>query len=365
MEYQLDQVFQIAFNMIRIPYNQLDEILTYERFIEPGDQINLCINIESVMMFLSTIQDLESRLVAEPRFVQGFVKEYVNTVAHYKSFFQQNHFPDTKIYLYYTSLNATKYTQLEYVENFRSYYITKYTTNPKFVYWMDKMRDVILPTLKKILEYINNCYLIEGRNIDSSVIPMMISEMDPSRKVIILSGDPVDTQYRFYRNFYTIYVKKNPSRVLTYKIEDYIKELTKDEDYVKVQGNPLLKNRSLYLSMVASVTGSKTRSIDNLYGVGYKTFLKYLMSGFKDGLIEPTTKSAELLANIFPCSSRNEFISNFKALDVNHSFRDLKDSDKAMLKHQIIDRFDNNGLIKLNNQLFADVGPINVEPLLM
>ena len=34
--YQLDSVFQIAFNMIRIPYNQLDEILTYERFIEEG-----------------------------------------------------------------------------------------------------------------------------------------------------------------------------------------------------------------------------------------------------------------------------------------------------------------------------------------
>ena len=96
--YQLDSVFQIAFNMIRIPYNQLDEILTYERFIEEGNHINLCINIESVMMFISTIQDLESRLVAEPRFIQGFIKEFVNTVSHYKSFFQQNHFADTKIY---------------------------------------------------------------------------------------------------------------------------------------------------------------------------------------------------------------------------------------------------------------------------
>lgn len=363
--YQLDSVFQIAFNMIRIPYNQLDEILTYERFIEPEDSINLCINIESVMMFISTITDLESRLIAESRFVQGFVKEFVNTVAHYKSFFQQNRFPSTKIYLYYTSLDCTNYPQLEYVENFRSYYITKYTTNPKFVYWMDKMRNDIFPALRTILEYVNNVYLLEGRDIDSSVIPMMISEMDPSRKNVIISADPVDTQYRFYRNFYSIYIKRNPSRLLVYKIEDYIKELTKDEDYVKVQGNPLLKNRSLYLAMIASVTGSKTRSIDNLYGVGYKSFLKFLMSGFKNGLIEANTKSADLIANVFPCCNRVDFINNFKALDVNHSFRDLKESDKTMLKHQIVDRFDNNGLIKLNNQLFADVGPINVEPLLM
>lgn len=363
--YQLDSVFQIAFNMIRIPYNQLDEILTYERFIEEGNHINLCINIESVMMFISTIQDLENRLVAEPRFIQGFIKEFVNTVSHYKSFFQQNHFADTKIYLYYTSLDCTKYPQLEYVDSFRSYYINKYTTNPKFVYWMDRMRNFIYPSLRTILEYINNCYLIEGKDIDSSVIPMMISEIDPIRKNIIISADPVDTQYRFYRNFYSIYVKRNPSRLLVYKIEDYIKELTKNEDYIKVQGNPLLNNRSLYLSMIASVTGSKTRSIDNLYGIGYKSFLKFLMSGFKDGLIVASTKTPELIANVFPCCNREDFINNFKALDVSHSFRDLKESDKTMLKHQILDRFDNNGLIRLNNQLFSDVGPINVEPLLL
>ena len=117
--------------------------------------------------------------------------------------------------------------------------------------------------------------------------------------------------------------------------------------------------------MIASVTGSKTRSIDNLYGIGYKTFLKCLLSGFKDGLIEANTRSFELIANVFPCCNREEFKNNFKALDVSHSFRDLKESDKTMLKHQIIDRFDNHGLIRLNNQLFADVGPINVEPLLM
>lgn len=363
--YQLDPVFQIAFNMIRIPYNQLDEILTYEKFIQPGDDVNILINIESVMMFISTITDLENRLVAEGRFIQGFVKEFVNTVSHYKSFFQQNRFLNTKIYLYYTSLDSTNYPQLDYVENFRSYYLTKYTTNPKFVYWMERMRSSILPSLKTILEYVNNSYLIEGKSIDSSVIPMMVSELDSSRKNIIITADPVDTQYRFYRNFYSIYVKRNPSRVLVYKIEDYIKELTKDEEYIKVQGNPLLKNRSLYLSMIASVTGSKTRSIDNLYGIGYKTFLKCLLSGFKDGLIEANTKSFELIANVFPCCNREEFKNNFKALDVSHSFRDLKESDKTMLKHQIIDRFDNNGLIRLNNQLFADVGPINVEPLLM
>lgn len=365
MNYQLDSIFQIAFNMVRIPYNQLDEVLTYERFVEPGDDINLFINIESIMTFLSIIPDLESRLVAETRFVQGFVREFVNTVSHYKSFFQQNHFPDTKIYLYYTSLDSTNYPQLEYIDGFRSYYITKYTSNPKFVYWMDRMRSQIFPTLKTILEYINNCYLIEGKDIDSSVIPMMITEMDSYRKNIIITGDPVDTQYRFYPNFYSIYIKRNPSRLLVYKIEDYIKELTKDEEYVKVEGNPLLKNRSLYLAMIASVTGSKTRSIDNLYGIGYKTFLKCLLSGFKDGLIESNTKSADLIANVFPCCNRSDFINNFKALDVNHSFRDLKESNKAMVKHQIIDRFDNNGLIKLNNQIFKDVGPINVEPLLM
>ena len=72
-----------------------------------------------------------------------------------------------------------------------------------------------------------------------------------------------------------------------------------------------------------------------------------------------------MIANVFPCCNREDFINNFKALDVNHSFRDLKESDKTMLKHQILDRFDNNGLIRLNNQLFSDVGPINVEPLLL
>ena len=184
---QISEPFQIAFNMIRLPYAKLDEILTYERFVLPTDKVNVFINVETVMKYIASIPDIESVLINDKSYAPRLLREFINTVAHYRGFLKRNGINDVRVILYMTSLDSRNFKQRTYNESFRSYYVNKYKKNPRYAYMTECLERDVFPMLKTILEFVKGSHFIIGDGIDGSLIPMIVQSADPSYKSVIIT----------------------------------------------------------------------------------------------------------------------------------------------------------------------------------
>ena len=159
-----------------------------------------------------------------------------------------------------------------YSKYYRSFYRNKYTQNPEYRDIGNIFQETIVPETKLILSYIQNCYLIESKSFDGSIIPLIISNSNDRRNVII-STDIFDTLYFFKENFDVIYVKRRFSNLkVINEIQGAIQSI--------IQGvNPFdsaVFTTELYYRLLLSIKGSKIRNINSAKGFGYNKFLKIL-----------------------------------------------------------------------------------------
>ena len=97
--------FSICFNMLKLKYSVYDESISSLNVLQPTDKVNVFLNIETILNYLSTIKDLEQKLVLNPSFRVDMVADLINVAAHYKEFFKNNGL-DTKEFLYKTHLTS-------------------------------------------------------------------------------------------------------------------------------------------------------------------------------------------------------------------------------------------------------------------
>ena len=168
--YEITDPFSVCFNIMKIKYSDLDEYLTSARFLQPGDKVNIFINMETIFKYLSMINELEKKLVLQKNFPTILTSNILNLAAHYKRFFVNNNL-DTRVYLYNTDFNSNEFTQFKYNEDFRSYYLLKYNGNPKFVYLTDALKETVLPEVRTISEFIPRVYYLSGITDPSIFIP--------------------------------------------------------------------------------------------------------------------------------------------------------------------------------------------------
>lgn len=350
MAYELSNSFSVCFNIMKIKYQLYDQSFDELNVISPTDSINVFINFESVLSYLSNIRDLDKKIMTEDEFPVIIISDILNLAAHYRRFFRGNNL-DTKVFLYMTDLTSDSFKEQKINEDYRSYYLTKFNSNPRFSSLTEYLLNEILPEASAIIEFIPNVYLIKTKNMDASVVPLTISKMYPSSKNVIVTGDIFDTQYHFYPKFAVHYIRKSPLYSSTsWTLKGYLKEIFKKEPDQETEVN-LLSNLSFYNTML-SVIGDRTRSVDPIKRVGVITVIKYLRSGIQSNIIRPDTESIELIKACFPEDMREELEQNFRQFSIKEKDESMSESERFVIKEQIIDRFDNNSLLKLNATKF-------------
>ena len=359
---QIFNPFSSSFNILKIKYKDYDESLTSKKFLEPIDKINVFINLETVFKHLTMIQELEKKLVLQRDFETILISNILNLAAHYKRFFISNGL-DTKVYLYHTDFDSTEFNQCKYNEDYRMYYLCKYNNNPKFVYLTDALKATILPEVKIYCEFIPNLYYISAKNIEGSLVPLVIAENDPTRKNLIIGGEFYDTQYSFMKNFVNHFIHKGIGMyTITSSVPEYLKELTKKSDD---EINNLINDYNYYgtYCSLISVLGDRNRSIDGLSGIGPITLQKYIQDGIQRHEINHQTDNGEMLSDIFHDKElKNEFLINYYCTSLMSMFSELNESEKISLLNQKQDRNDMNSLMSLNKTKFADY-PLILEAL--
>lgn len=361
--YDLSNPFGIYFNMMKLKYADYDNLISSLNIVKPDDKVSCFVNLETVWKYLTTTKDLEKKLIAYPNFRTSMSADIINIAAHYREFFRNNGL-DTKVYLYTTSFDSVlgQFNESKYNEDYRSYYFTKYNTNPNIVLLTESLQTEILEIVRTILNFIPGVYLITGNNIDSNLIPYVIANDEPTRKNFILSGDILDSQYYYVNNFLSTHINRsvNTGLTISFNPSSYLAILNKTrilEEY------PDITNNSSLYSLILSCIGEKYRSISSIRGIGAKTAVSMITDGIKNGVITKNTKSIEILKNLFKEDTQNDIVNNFKAIDLFSRINELDDSQTLNIKNQIIDRIDTNSLMKISKDTFNEY-PIRIESLL-
>ena len=345
--------FSVYFNLLKIRYNIYDDALTEANFLNPTDKVNVFINIETLFKYLSMIKDLEKKLIIDRNFMDEFKVEIVNIAAHYKEFFVGNGL-DTKVFLYMTDLSSDidSFKESKISEDFRSYYIMKYTQNPKFIMLGDALKKEILPDVRMLCDYIPNVYFISSKNIDGGLIPYIIGNKFKDRKNVIVSGDLHDTQYVHEPNFLDhLYARSYNSSVLCCNIENYLKAISKSSEIDPSFVN-LFENPSFY-RILLSCLGDKYRSIPSISGIKFVRMTKILYDAIIGEKITKDTTNAKLLSDLFPEEVKEDVYHNLMVTDIKNEYQMLTDGDLKTVLSQIVDQSDINTLQKLNATRFV------------
>jgi hypothetical protein len=204
------------------------------------------------------------------------------------------------------------------------------------------------------MEFIPNVYFIKATNIEGSLIPWVIAQIDTTYKNFIISTDKYDTQYQIYPDkFCTHYIRKSlMGSSIFCSFEKYILDLFK-ENMDESTDTGIFKNSSFYTTLLSAL-GDKPRSLEPIKGVGTKTVAKLLHSGIENGAITKDTSSIELILKSLPDEFQEYTKSNFHCIDLQSQYNELSQQDVFNITNQIIDRFDYNSLIELNSSDYKE-----------
>lgn len=355
--------FSVCFNILKLKYKDYDESLTSKDFLVPTDKVNVFINLETVYKHLSMIQDLEKKIVIQRDFNEIMISNILNLAAHYKRFFVGNGL-DTRVYLYNTDFNSEEFNQMKYNEDFRSYFLVKYNSNPRYVLLTERLTGEILPNVKTYCEFIPNVYYVSSKNIEGSLVPYVIAQSDTTRKNLIIGGEFYDSQYSFIDNFVNHYIYRHFNTNVVYSdVNGYLSNVMKKTKTDVEDVKPSFDTYSRYCTLM-SVLGNRLRSIDSITGVGPVTLQKHLENAMVNQIIQKETTSPEIIGNIFEDGeTKEEFINNYYCSSIIPMYDELTNAEKSSILSQRVDRIDTNTLHAINNTKFYN-HPLILEGLL-
>ena len=168
--------------------------------IQSGDEVNVFINFECILKNLSMKRGLLNLVnFHKQQLVIELESSILNLIGNYRSYFLKEKC-NVKVYLYHTALDQQYPQQMSvYNKYYRNFYYNRYTQNPQFRLMGDVLNTIIIPEIKLILSYIPNCYFLESKTFDGSIIPYIVSTFNNAKNVII-TGDIFDTLYLFNPN---------------------------------------------------------------------------------------------------------------------------------------------------------------------
>ena len=352
----VSRTFDLLFSCMKIRYADYES--TINKFItSPNDRINLFIDLETVFGMISSIKELERKIVTicDEDFKELLVSEIINLAGHYKGFFKGNRIRDVRIYIYNTDFDSDSFHEFKYNEDYRSYFLMKFNKNPNNAQFTEGFKSLVVPELKIMVDFIPGIYYISCKNIESSLLPYIIAQMDLSRKNLIVSGEQFDSQYWNMPNFMMTYrvrqnghynvIASNKQALDIMRIRNPAIDRTEMSDLIYSKYN-------LYCTLL-SILGDRTRSIDGILGIGMSRLETLLKAGLSNKIINEDTSSPELMSRIFEKEEqRKEFINNYYCTSIMDKYNELTNSDIDNIKMQLVDRYDSQGFSTVEKSKF-------------
>lgn len=335
----------VIFNLFKIKYTKLDELLTKHcTTLKPNSNINLFINFESLMKKLYNSNIMEYLKVCKNK-EEEIISNIINLAAHYRLFFSKNKIY-SKIYFYMGFPFKSHYKNKLINPDYRKLYNEKYSKGNEIFVFSELLNNTI-PIVKIIFEYIEGVYFINSNLIEPSLIPYIITKDSMNNTFnLILSKEKYDYQY-VNKDFYLL----NPKQENSYIIDSQnIIENVKIDN--KVYND--LTVSSKYLSFILSLLGDKYRNIEKIKSIGLSGVIKSINKAIEQNKIGENVFNINILSNIIKEEYRKDLLNNFYCTDIDTQYSMLNIKDIYSITEQLIDKFDNVQLKKLNDQYFIN-----------
>ncbi len=216
--------------------------------------------------------------------------------------------------------------------------------NPKTRSIRTVINDAI-PLLKTILEYIDGVYFIESNAIEPSLIPYNFYKESEDKFHFLVTTDRYEYQYATLNNFYILRPKIENSYIL---YRGNVIDQMKYEDKIVSD----ITTKPEMVSFILSILGNENRNIPKIKRTGLSSIIKLIDKGVEKGLISDSTNNIFILSKVIKDEYLEQVMGNYMCTDLETQYTKLKAKDFYDIKSQIVDKFDNNHLKKLNDIYF-------------
>ena len=345
-------------SLLQLKWDLLDQRIA--GLLQPGEDINVFINFESIMENITVQRPMTSTLAYYKQDVTLEMESAIlNLVAHYRAYFRKLRCKP-KIYIYYTDLKNTEPQQMTtYAKYYREFYKNQFLQNPQFRAMGELLVETVIPEIKLILSYVQGCYFLSSSTFDGSIIPLIIGNIEGGVKNVILSSDSFDTLYLFHEMYRMFYIRRRYKYSnIACDMDEVLQYIFKNESVFDIT----LFRQPMYYRLLLAVIGSKTRNINGGYGFGVGKLLSLLKAGIDTGNILKTYSSIDSIIDLFPSKQRTDIKEAFQCMNLDTQYSLLSDADIGGIKDQLIDKYDPS-VSELNDKRFLQY-PINLQALL-
>jgi hypothetical protein len=345
---------------LMLKWQQLDQLMGTGTTQPPKD-VNVFINLEGILHHLTMNKDLNvMTMFHRKNVVLELEASILNLVAHYRGYFRRLKC-DPKVYLYYTDLMTTESQTMTVINQFyRSYYHNHYCKSPDFKVIGELMNSVIIPEIELIMSFVQNCYLVKTTSFDGSLVPSLISRLNPAPLNLIVTHDPFDTLYYFKDTFRVWQIKRRFSKC---DVISSVRDSVADILDLEMPEITQLFMSELYYRLLLSVKGSKVRNIQTARGFGRVRLVKAVQDAFDKGLALSGFTAVGSILDIFQPEYREDIQLAIDCSSLDSQLALLGKADDDFVCSQLIDRVDQASLEALNNKRFLD-NQINLQGLL-
>ena len=341
-------VLDLYFNMFKIKYSKLDELLINIPF-DKGEEVIIFINLESILKKItSTITDRENMLVNSKRNII-LTSCVFNLIAHYRYYFYKKSIC-SRIYVYGPESMDMNYLNREYNKDYRTHMMllnTEQTTS------IGKTYEDSIKMIKTILNYVEGVNFITSGIIEPSVIPLIITKYlkTDNKKNFIITDDRYD--YQYIKDYFMILKPRmEKSIIIDY---DNIMEVLKEKTKCNNIPNPEIN----FLPFIISILGDKYRNIDKIKGMGIAKIFKEIDKGLKNNLVTNDINNINSLSCLINETYHNDFLINYMTTSIYEQYKKLSDVELKYITNQIIDKYDGGYMKVVNNEYFID-NPLNI-----
>lgn len=332
----------IIFNMKKIKFAKIDELINANKIDISSGRVNMFIDLEPILNRLATRRIDDYLRVKNDSKVFQLISNIINLAAHYRLYFSSRKIEST-IFLYLQHPFNNEFKNASYNKDYRRVYTFKYVDNINNFIICDNLTASI-PLIRIILEYINNVFFIESHNIENSAIPYILSHDDTATN-FILTDTMYNMQYCGY-GYNIMYPRQDDSRIITR--DNVIETFSK---IYKVNMNGLSYKQ---IPFILSIVGNSARNIYGIKGIGLKRAVALIQNAINKNAISRETDNINLLTAIVKDSYVDTIQRNYCCTDIKSQYDDCTKKDIYQITSQLINKFDNDALKKLNDQYFEE-----------
>jgi hypothetical protein len=341
-------VLDLYFNMFKIKYSKLDELLEDFTFSK-GEEIYIYISLESILKKLtSTITDKENIILSSKRNII-LTSCVFNLISHYRYYFHKKSVC-SKIFVYGPESIDVDYLNREYNKDYRTKLMLMNTEETSSI---GKTYTDSVKMIKTILNYIEGVNFITSGILEPSIIPLVISKYFKTEinKNFLITDDRYD--YQYIKNYFIILKPKMDKSTLidSLNVMDILKSKTKCKNIP----NPDIN----FLPFIISILGDKYRNIDKIKGMGISRIYNEINKGLESNIITNDIENVNSLLCLVNENFQNDFLINYMTTSIFEQYKKISDVEEKYILNQIIDKYD-GGYMKVINETYFNEHPLNI-----